>query len=356
MKIVKLVGGLLAALVVLAVVGVSVMKGKALDRLDQKWDGVKGIDVPVPWPLSTAELDVLRAQKAQELAAARAAAGSAGAGEAAPATPPDADPLAGVDLTALARERALERGKHLLDSWLGCVECHGADYGGKVIIDAPPMGVWAAPNISMGGAGKHLKPADWDRIVRHGIARDGTSTTMPAIDFMALSDRELSDIITVITSMPPVDRPDVENVMGPLRGVLIATGAIPVSAEKIDHARPRPTLPPPAEVSAEFGKHLVGACVGCHRLNLAGGPAPGGDPSWPDAANLTPDATGLKGWTADEFKKAMREGKGKGGREVQEPMKSIAVNALSKLSDTELDAAFLYLQSLAPLAKGTEAP
>lgn len=356
MKIVKLVAGLLVALVVLAVVGVQVMKGKALDRLEQKWDGVKGVDVPVPWPLSASEIEVLRAQKAQELAAARAAAGSAGAGEAAPVTPPDADPLAGVDLTALAKERALERGKHLLEARVGCGDCHGADYGGKVIIEAAPMGVWAAPNISMGGAGKLLKPADWDRIVRHGIARDGTSTTMPAIDFMALSDQELSDIITVITSMPPVDRPDVENVMGPLRGVLIATGAIPISAEQIDHARPRPKVPPAAEVNAEFGKHVVASCVGCHRLNLAGGPIPGGDPSWPEASNLTPDASGLKGWTADEFKAAMRQGKGKGGRELQEPMKSIAVNALSKLSDTELDAAFLYLQSLAPLAKGAEAP
>lgn len=355
MKIVKIVGVVLVAVVVLAVLGVQIMKGRANARLERQWADVKGKDLPVPWPLSPAEIDVLRAQKAQELAAARNAAATAGAGEAAPVAPADVDPLAGVDLNAIARERALERGRHLLAARVGCTDCHGADFGGKVIIDAPPMGVWAAPNITAGGNGKNLKPADWDRIIRHGIASDGTSTTMPAIDFAGLSDQEVSDIITVITAMPPVDRPNIENVMGPVRGVLIATGAIPVSAELIDHQQARPAVPPAAEVNLDFGKHVAGSCVGCHRLNFSGGPVPGGDPKWPEAANLTPDASGMKGWTKDDFRRAMREGKAKDGRELQEPMRGIALSALAKLTDTEVDAMFTYLQSLAPLAKGTDA-
>ncbi len=350
MKVLKVGGGALLALVVLAVAAVMLMVSRANARLERRWDDVKGVDVPVPWPLDEAEVAALRDAKRQE---ALAKAGAAAAGEAAPA-PADADLLAGVDLAALAKERALARGKHLIEARGGCADCHAADFGGKVIIDAPPMGVWASPNITLGGNAKDLAPADWDRIVRHGIAKDGTSATMPAIDYTSMSDRELSDIITYITSAPPVDRKNVENTMGPLRGVLIATGAIPVAAELIDHAATHAKLPPEEAVTLDFGRHVASGCVGCHGLNYAGGPVPGGDPSWPDASNLTPDASGLAGWSAADFRKVAREGKSKDGRELQEPMKGVAT-AMRAMTDTELDAAFLFLQSLPPLAKGTAA-
>ncbi|OGQ17939.1 MAG: hypothetical protein A2138_02200 [Deltaproteobacteria bacterium RBG_16_71_12] len=262
--------------------------------------------------------------------------------------------LAGVDLGALAKERALARGKHLIEARSGCADCHGADFGGKVIIEAAPMGVWAAPNITVGGNGKDLTPADWDRIIRHGIAKDGTSATMPAIDYTSMTDRELSDIITVITSAPAVDRKNIEDKMGPLRGVLIATGAIPVAAELIDHQATHAQLPPEETVSVEFGKHVASGCVGCHGLTYAGGPVPGGDPSWPEASNLTPDASGLAGWKVEDFRRVAREGKSKDGRDLLEPMRAVSL-AMRGMTDTEVDAAFLYLQSLAPLAKGTHA-
>lgn len=350
MKVLKIGGAALVALVALAVIGVMVMVSRANARLERRWDDVKGVDVPVPWPLDEAELTALREQKKAEVAAKTAAAG---AGEAAP-VPADADLLAGVDLAALAKERALARGKHLIEARAGCSDCHGADFGGKVIVEAPPMGVWAAPNITMAGNGKGLAPADWDRIVRHGVAKDGTSATMPAIDYTSMTDRELSDIITVITSAPPVDRPNIENKMGPLRGVLIATGAIPVAAELIDHAAAHGKVPPAEGVTVEFGKHVVSGCVGCHGLNLAGGPIPGGDPKWPEAANLTPDASGLAGWKAEDFRRVAREGKSKDGRELSEPMKAVAM-AMRGMTDAEVDAAFVYLQSLAPLTKGARA-
>ena len=350
MKALKIGAAALAALVAIAVVGVMTMVSKANHRLERRWDDVKGVNVPVPWPLADDELAALREQKKAELTTKAAAAG---AGEAAPA-PADADLLLGVDLVALARERALARGKHLIEARAGCTDCHGADYGGKVIIDAPPMGVWAAPNITIAGNTKDFTPADWDRIIRHGIAKDGTSATMPAIDYTSMSDRELSDIIATITAAPPVDRPNVENKMGPLRGVLIATGAIPVAAELIDHGTGHAKLPPGEAVTLEFGKHVVSGCVGCHGLNLAGGPVPGGDPKWPEAANLTPDATGLAGWKPEDFRRVAREGKSQDGRALQDPMKGVAL-AMRNMTDTELDAAFLYLQSLPARAKGAPA-
>jgi hypothetical protein len=67
-KLVKIGLGVVVALVVLALIGIQVMKGKAEDRLAKTWPDVKGVDVPVPWPLSESEINALREQKKAELA------------------------------------------------------------------------------------------------------------------------------------------------------------------------------------------------------------------------------------------------------------------------------------------------
>jgi mono/diheme cytochrome c family protein len=63
------------------------------------------------------------------------------------------------------------------------------------------------------------------------------------------------------------------------------------------------------------------------------------------AANLTPDkATGLGGWTVDQFIKTMRTGKHLGvGRPILPPMPWFDV---AVLSDGDLKALFAYLQSM----------
>ena len=73
------------------------------------------------------------------------------------------------------------------------------------------------------------------------------------------------------------------------------------------------------------------------------------------AANLTPDtATGLGGWTSDQFIKTMRSGKHLGvGRPVLPPMPwyDIAV-----LTDQDMKAMFAYLKSLKPIQNRVPAP
>jgi hypothetical protein len=73
------------------------------------------------------------------------------------------------------------------------------------------------------------------------------------------------------------------------------------------------------------------------------------------AANLTPDkATGLGGWTAEQFIKTMRTGKHLGvGRPILPPMPwpDIAV-----LNDADLKAMFTYLKSLKPIENPVPAP
>lgn len=324
MRWIRIAGATVVALGLLAFVAVEGLKLAAAARLARTWD-VPGVDVPVPWPLSD-----------EEIAAARAAR---------PGTL-----LTDADLGAIARERSLERGRHLLAARVGCADCHAADFGGAVIVAAAPMGVWAAPNITRAGVTADYTAADWDRIIRHGIARDGTSSTMPSTDFASLSDQELSDLILTITSSPPVARESVASTLGPIRALLLVTGGIPISAELIDHAAARPRTPPPAAVDVAFGRHVALACTGCHGANLSGGPIAGGDPSWPEASNLTPDASGLQGWTAADFRRALREGKSRDGRDLSPVM---PWRATQQMTDTEIDAMFAWLQTLPALAKGT---
>jgi mono/diheme cytochrome c family protein len=73
------------------------------------------------------------------------------------------------------------------------------------------------------------------------------------------------------------------------------------------------------------------------------------------AANLTPDvATGLGGWTAEQFIQTMRTGKHLGaGRPILPPM---PVDALAAMTVPDLKALFAYLKSLKPIQNQVPAP
>ena len=66
------------------------------------------------------------------------------------------------------------------------------------------------------------------------------------------------------------------------------------------------------------------------------------------AANLTPDASGLKSWTPDIFIQAIRTGKHAGvGRDILPPMPWMDY---AQMTDDDLRAVFAYLKSLPPIA------
>ncbi|HEY1461040.1 MAG TPA: hypothetical protein VGH59_13395 [Casimicrobiaceae bacterium] len=67
------------------------------------------------------------------------------------------------------------------------------------------------------------------------------------------------------------------------------------------------------------------------------------------AANLTPDkATGLGGWTAEQFIQSTRTGKHLGvGRPILPPM---PIASLATLTDADLKAIFAYLKSIKPIS------
>jgi mono/diheme cytochrome c family protein len=249
----------------------------------------------------------------------------------------------------VAGERAVDRGRHLVEARYGCGECHGKDFGGGTMVDDPMLGRLLGPNLTTGAGSRTAEygASDWDRIVRHGILRGGHPAMMPSVDFQRMSDQELSDIVAYIRSLPPRDN-DVPRVrLGPLGKVLVATGKLPLSADVIPQDRPHPAMPPAEEVSVDFGRHLGGICMGCHGADLAGGPIVGGDPSWPPARNLTPHANGLAGWTYQQFIAALRDSRRPNGDSLRVPMTFIMPYA-RRMTDTELQALWAYVRSVPP--------
>ncbi len=299
---------------------------------------VHRVEFPIPFPLTEADLAELRAERIA--AGAKAAKGT--------------DALEGVDVNAIATERAVARGKHLIQSFYACAECHGADFGGGVMVDDPnTIGRLLGQNLTLGTGSRTLKytAADWDRMVRHGVKPDGTGSPMPSKDFFAMSDRELSDIVSYIRTFPPVNKTVPPVMLGPLGKVLVATGQIvlPADVHPTKHVIDHPTLPPAAVADASFGKHLAQTCTGCHRDNFSGGPILGGPPDWPPSRNLTP--TGLAGWTYDDFLHALIDGKSKNGVALREPMASMPKFA-KNMTETELRALWAYIKALPPQATG----
>jgi len=74
------------------------------------------------------------------------------------------------------------------------------------------------------------------------------------------------------------------------------------------------------------------------------------------AANLTPDDTGIKHWTLNQFKTALRKGKYKGlegGRDLLPPM---PWQMYQNFTDEDMNAIFTYLQSLTPVNNLVPAP
>lgn len=72
------------------------------------------------------------------------------------------------------------------------------------------------------------------------------------------------------------------------------------------------------------------------------------------AANLTPDATGLAGWTEEIFISALRTGKHMGtGRPILPPMPWFN---FAMATDDDLKDIFAYLKSLKPVSNAVPAP
>jgi hypothetical protein len=236
----------------------------------------------------------------------------------------------------------IARGQHLMESIGGCTagDCHGSDLGGGKTLELGPLGRITGPNISAGGLGVVYTDGELFRIIRHGLKKDGRSLSfMPSHEIYWLSDSDITALISYFRTLPPSSKPNGPVQLNLLAKVLDRLDLLVLDvARRIDHEHPE--LAPPPSPDANYGRFVAKLCTGCHGSNLAGGPIPGAPPELPTPLNLTPDATGLQGWSYADFDRALTEGKSKNGRALDPFMPRL------KFDETEKKALWAHLSKL----------
>lgn len=245
---------------------------------------------------------------------------------------PDSTVRAATDSASLAW------GRHLVEAIGKCQECHDADLGGKVLVDAPAFGRLAATNLTAGRGGiAGYTDADFERAIRHGVGRDGRPLVfMPSEAFAPMTDEDLAALIGHLRTFSPVDREHPAPRVGPVARALYLAGNFPLlPVEIIDHDGPRPA--PTPGVTVAYGRYLatIGGCRSCHGLSLAGD-------ANPDAPAITVGRLGH--WTEEDFFRALREGRRPDGS-VIDPGKMPWVRS-GLMTDDETRAVWTYIRSL----------
>lgn len=239
----------------------------------------------------------------------------------------------------------VERGAHLAHSVAGCAiaECHGPDLSGGKITSVGPLGTTGAPNITSAGMGAVYSDGELMRLVEHGLKRDGTTVLfMVSHEINWLPQDDILAVIAYVRSVNPVSKTGGATQVGVLGKILDRRGKFAWDvARRINHDH-LDKAPPPSP-TAEYGRHIAKGCMGCHGETFGGGPIPGAPPDMPVPANITPDKTGLAGWSFEEFERLADHGIRKNGKPVDPFM---PIEMLAHMDQTERKALFSFLTSL----------
>lgn len=118
---------------------------------------------------------------------------------------------------------SIARGRHIVESYGLCAECHGDDMGGDILSDDPVFGKLAPSNLTtgLGGKGDEYTEIDFVRAIRHGIGSDGKPLViMPSQYFYKFSDDDIGAIVAYLKALPPVDNEDADTSLGPLGRII----------------------------------------------------------------------------------------------------------------------------------------
>ena len=229
-------------------------------------------------------------------------------------------------------DESVVRGRHIVESYGLCTECHGESLEGEVVEDDPAFGTIVATNLTggRGGVGDTYTNEDYVRAIRHGVAADGKPLViMPSKWFNRFSDEDLGSVIAYVKSVPAVDNEQSGTSVGILGRVLtVVAGGDLLGATDIDHDAPRPSSPVVGVTSA-YGSYLAVICTACHQDDLSGGPIPGGGPEAPGLRNL--DAPR---WSEVGFIATLRTGVTPYGKELDP--ENMPWKSLGKMTDDEL--------------------
>jgi mono/diheme cytochrome c family protein len=275
----------------------------------------------------------------------------------------------------------LARGSYLVNQAMACGACHTPRQGGTLLGGERPDRVLAGTTLELRPGGikvwaPNLTPdvetglGGWSddeimRAVRDGVGKDGRLMfpMMPFSSYQHVSDEDLRAVVAYLRSVRPVKnrRALAKNEVGFFVGLLIDRGAI---AHEPAHDVPPPPRPEVDQLA--YGEYVMrlGHCWECHSAT-GSGPRDVGESGflagWDEAQeyagvgkvyfrNLTPDReTGLGRYSADEIKRALRDGKRLDGKPMALPM-SLFIPHLGGMSDQDLDALVAFMRSVPAFA------
>ena len=285
------------------------------------------------------------------------------------------------DLTTSTDSAVIASGKYLVTGPAHCIDCHGGTLDdlikaetdptmplkGGLVIPMAPMGTLTMPNLTPDletGIGRY-DDKEIFRMLRHSVKPDGTATMNPMMRFTDMADQDLVAIVSYLRSTQPIPNkvPEPEyNFMGKMFRV-----TLPLFSPVFD-PEPWPEAPPiaPTIERGEYLARAVANCVGCHTNRdmatfeaigpeyaggLEGEPTPeineklGVDPNvWTRSPNITPHPNSAlsKFKTVESWIARFRQ-----GRLV--PTSPMHWGPFSRMSDEDLEALWLYLNSLEPV-------
>jgi mono/diheme cytochrome c family protein len=275
-------------------------------------------------------------------------------------TPESSTLIQGQDVSALLKDpTVIARGRYL--ATMGdCMSCHtqqgGEPYAGGRVIPTP-FGSIPAPNITPDpehGIGRWSFDDFW-RALHTGIGRDG-ERLYPVFSYTSFTKITREDAVAIfayLQSLPTsaqVSKPVDLNFPYNLRSTLAAWRAL--------YFKPGVYKTDPAK-SAQWnrGAYLVqglGHCNECHAqrgtwgglrgdATLSGGRIPVQDWYAPDLS--TQANGGMQGWTEQDFIDLLKTGQSPKGTAFG-PMADVVASSTQYLSDDDLRAVAVYLQSL----------
>jgi cytochrome c5 len=240
----------------------------------------------------------------------------------------------------------LARGRHLVESVGACANatCHGADLGGGRTFTMGPLATLSGPNIS-GARLDAYSDGELARLLERGVKKDGRGVLfMPVQSFGWLPPPDIAAIVSYLRTVPEVDRPNGPLSVTVLGKLMDRMGRADLDVASRMEAEPAEAVPP-AGPTAAYGELLGRACTMCHGEHLSGGPIPGAPSSMPVPLNLTPDTSGLREWSYEDFDRLMTTGLRRDGKKLDPFM---PLDAFSRYDDVQKRALWAYLTSLPP--------
>lgn len=236
-----------------------------------------------------------------------------------------------IDSTLITRGERLSHTLH-------CTYCHGEKLQGRETEER------VSPNLTQ--SRDNYSDSELAKAIRFGIKKDSSliGGDMPFEDsYFHLNDRDINSIIAYIRSLPEINNENLPSTFGHkseteigfidliLGGYAhIFDGWTPVS--EVTYPTSKSALPSDGPVA--YGKYLTQThCARCHGEDLSGN-----EGYW-----QTPDVAVGAGYSPDQFKKLLREGKALGDRDIGF-MTPLAKKYLSHLTDSEIKAIHAYLQ------------